>query len=373
MVRRERTWIEISASAVRHNLRSFQRLTGARVGIMPIIKANAYGHGLAEVAKLLKREHSAAFGVAYGEEALRLRALGYRGRIVVLSSWQTNDLIELIKQQVELVVWDWISWRNVTATAQRCKTKPKIHLKVDTGTSRIGFLPSEIKILQRRLASNTSLSIVGIFSHFANAEEVSTSRTKNQLKRFTTLDKELGLPERVERHIACTAAIVRYPEAYFTVVRLGIGLYGLWPSDAIYNWARAHKPEINLKPVLAWKTRLRQIKTVPKGTGIGYGSTMIAKRPLRIGIVPIGYSDGLDRRLSNTGWMIVRGQRAAIIGRVSMNLAMINLSTIDRAVTGDPVTIIGPGISLLDWSQSSHALTYELMARLNPAIPRVIV
>lgn len=373
MVHRERTWIEISASAVRQNLRSFQRLVGPRVGIMPVIKANAYGHGLTELATILRREKTSAYGVAYGEEALHLRASGYRGRIVVLSSWQPSDLPQLIQKNIELVTWDWQSFDAINAAAKRSQRRPMVHLKLDTGTTRIGFLLSDLPKLQRIVIQESRLKIVGLFSHFANAEERSMRRTNEQLKRFTTHNNTLSLPGRVERHISCTAAILRYPEAYFGLVRLGIGLYGLWPSDAIQAWVNADNPKFRLEPALAWYTRLAQVKTVPKGTGIGYGSTVIAKRPTRVGVLPIGYADGYDRRLSNSGWVIVHGRRAPVLGRVCMNLVMVDVTNIPTASVHDHVTLLGPGVSVADWSHTTSALNYELVTRLSPLLPRYIV
>ncbi len=373
MLHRERTWIEISASAVRHNLRQFQRVVGSRIGIMPIIKANAYGHGLREMTKVLGSEKPAALGVAHGEEAIQLRTMNYRGRVVVLSSWQATDLAELIRTKIELVVWDWSSYQAVITAAIRAKVKPRVHLKLDTGTTRIGFLPTDITKLRRSLRDQASFKVVGLFSHFANAEERSLTRTKKQLLRFTTLDQELGLPSRVERHMACTAAILRYPEARFGLIRLGIGLYGLWPSDAIQAWARVNLPGLRLRPALAWYSRLVQVKTVPKGTGIGYGSTVMAKRPTRVGIVPIGYADGFDRRLSNVGGVIIKGRRAVVLGRVCMNLVMVDVSKIPTVRSDEMVTIIGRGSTVADWAEQTGALNYELVTRISPTIRRYIV
>ena len=160
MAHRERTWIEISASAVRHNLQAFQRLVGARVGVMPIIKANAYGHGLAEMSKVLRSEHYAALGVAYGEEALRLRGLKYRGRVVVLSSWENHELKELLWQNIEVAVWDWVSLRAVQRAAQGVAVTAKVHLKLDSGTTRIGFVPTDIQQLRSTLQRHKHFSVV---------------------------------------------------------------------------------------------------------------------------------------------------------------------------------------------------------------------
>lgn len=340
---------------------------------MPIIKANAYGHGLREVMTILKGEKHAALGVAYGEEALRLRDVGYGGRVVALSFWGRHELPALIKRNIEIVVWDFASLSAVTTTAKRLKLKPKVHIKLDSGTSRIGFLSSDIEKLKKLLGQKNSFKIVGLFSHFASAEEQSTHRTNTQLKRFTTLDKQLGLERGVDRHIACTAAVLRYPGARFGLVRLGIGLYGLSPSAEIQAWSRANLPAVTLRPALTWYTHLAQIKVVPKGTGIGYGSIFIARRSMKIGVIPIGYADGYDRRLSNGGYVMIRGQRATIVGRICMNLCMVDVTSIPRAKRGDAVTIIGRGVSLQKISTAAQALNYELVTRINWSIPRKVI
>lgn len=373
MIPHDRTWIEISSTAVRHNFRVFQRLVGSRVGIMPILKANAYGHGWRELATILRVTKPTALGVAYGEEALQLRAAKYRGRIVVLSNWHSRQLPELVKNHIELVVWDWPSYRALWSYARQSKRRSKVHLKLDTGTTRIGFTASDIPKLQKALKIQDSFIVVGLFSHLANAEEQSTTRTKAQLKRFATLDKQLDLDSRVGRHIACTAAILRYPEARFGLIRLGIGLYGLWPSNEIKAWSRAHYPKLRLEPALAWYTQLAQVKRVPPGTGIGYGSTFKAKKAMRVGILPVGYADGYDRRLSNTGHVMIRGRRAPVIGRVCMNLMMVDLTKITSAIAGDRVTLIGPGVTADELAGQSGTINYELVTRINWSLPRYIV
>lgn len=375
MVKNQRTWIEISGAALRHNLKAMQSVVGNSVSIMPIVKANAYGHGFREVLQALRRQPHWGIGVAYGEEALQARALNYRGRILVLSNWQTAELPELIRKKTELVVWDEVSLEAVLNAAAKTLTKPKIHFKLDTGTTRIGFLEHQLPIVLGALR-NQHIKVVGIFSHLANAEEDSTTQTKKQLIRFTTLSLQLGIAgadRGVERHIACTAAILRYPEARFGLVRLGIGLYGLSPSEQNLAWSKANLPAFHFQPALRWYTNIAQVKSISKGTGIGYGSTFRAKRAMRIGVLPIGYADGYDRRLSNNGFVIINGSRAPIIGRVCMNMTMIDVTNVPAAHSGQVVTLIGSGVSADDLARAIDSINYEVTTRINWTIPRYLI
>lgn len=369
MVQDPRTWIEISSSALRYNYRQFRRLVGSQVGILPVLKANAYGHGAVLVARALRGLDTWGFGVAHGDEALHLIDEGIVKRLLVLTSWRSTELPALLKSRVQLVVWDSASLRQVRLAARRVRQVPKIHIKLDTGTTRIGFLATDLPKLRTQLKDD--VNVQGIFSHLAHAEENSTNRTQQQIKRFATLSQDLHVGRGI-RHLACTAAIIRYPEAHFWLVRLGIGLYGYWPSEQIQRWAVAHRVGLRLRPVLHWRTRLTQTKEVPAGTGIGYGSTVVVKRKTRIGIIPVGYFDGIDRKLSNRGWVSIHGQRAPILGRVCMNLTIVDLTRIS-ASAGDPVTIIGPGAQADKLAEAIDTIPYEILSRINPIIERRLV
>lgn len=369
-----RTWIEISHSALEANLRAIQRVIGPKVGVLPMIKANAYGHGLASVLPVLKRARLRGLGVADGQEALAVRAFGYRQPVIVLSSWQTEDLPALLRRNVELVVWDRIALTQIVAVARRLKKRAAVHIKIDTGTSRIGTRKEALQGLHKALkASQMHLRVVGVYSHLANAEETQSERTTAQLNHFTTLSQGFDQGWPGERHIACTAAALRYPESRLSFVRFGIGFYGLWPSAATQAWAERVGLRYKPRPALAWKTRVLQIKRLPARTSIGYGSTVLTKKPVTIGIVPVGYSDGYPRSASNRGVVIVRGKPAPIIGRISMNLMAINLRHVPTAVSGDTVTLIGPGIPIETLAAASGTIHYEIVSRLSTTIPRIQV
>lgn len=370
MPRIPRTWIDLSSSALRHNFRQFRRRVGPGVGILPVVKANAYGHGLAQVITVLKKLPLYGLGVAYGQEALAIRAMGYRGRIVVLSNWQTAELSDLVNHHVEMVVWDFPSLAAVGRLAARHNRQPKIHLKLDTGTSRIGFLPTELPLLRLSI-QRWRLRPVGIFSHLANSEEQRSIRTIQQIKRFTTLVNELSLRPGI-RHLSCTASAIRYPQAHFGLIRPGIGIYGVWPSIENRTWAASNIPWFTLRPVLSWWTRLVQVKRVPAGTFIGYGSTRRVIKATRIGLVPIGYADGYDRRLSDLGRMHIHGRSCPVLGRVSMNLTAIDLGRL-KVRAGQAVAVIAPQEQIIDWPSAAGVFSYELLSRLSPTINRRVV
>lgn len=339
---------------------------------MPVVKANAYGHSTSAVVSALRGMPIWGYGLAYGSEALALRHSGWRGRELVMSYWANNELSEIVRSNIDLAIWDQPSWQAVRTLPPGLRRKVRVHLKLDSGTSRVGFLPTDMQWLKRAVAQKP-FRLVGEFSHLANSEEAHRGRTKRQLKHFATLDKELGLDGGVARHIACTAAALRYPEARFGLIRLGIGLYGLWPSQATQAAIRGHQADFQLRPALEWKTRVSQIKRLATGTAIGYGSTAVVKRPTTIGVLPIGYADGYARAWSNRAWTIIRGRRAPIIGRVSMNLTMVDLSAVPSARRGDDVRLLGAGIPAETLAELNSTIHYEVTTRINSAIPRILI
>lgn len=364
-----RTWVEISGDALRHNFQSIRQVVEP-VPIAPVIKSNAYGHGLPHIARLLKPLHVWGVCVAYGSEALRLRELGWKKPILVLSFWRPEELHALLEQHVALVAWDETSIRHIGEATLKYHLPAQVHIKADTGTTRIGFSSGDLSKAAQLVGRYPLVQASGFFSHLANSEEVNTARTKSQIKRFATLEKSWPIPGGL-RHLSCTAAALRYPEARFGLIRLGIGLYGLWPSSAT---KAATKPKITLEPVLSWKTTVSQIKRVPIGTAVGYGSSWTAKKPTLIATLPVGYSDGYYRSWSNVAWVMIRNHRAPVIGRVSMNLVTVDVTKIPGVRRGDIVTLLGPGITSDTLATLGYqTLHYEVTTTIHPDIPRLII
>lgn len=372
------TWLEINRSALRHNLQEFRRVVGPKTKIMAVVKSNAYGHGFLEIVKFCDTNKNVdLLAVANLDEALVLRQNKIKKSIFILTFFEPQKLKTISAKfwkDVALPIYDLKTAQLVNQLAQKRGIKIKIHLKVDTGTSRIGFLPNELltKKTLKMLKSLKNIKIEGIFSHFAASEE-NLNYTKKQLKTFSRIVsrlKEQGIDPPL-KHIACTASSIVIKESQLDAVRLGIGLYGLWPSPQTKN-----RNGLDLKPVLSWHTRLIQVKKIPKNTPVGYGCTYLAKRPTLLGIIPIGYWDGLDRRLSNCGQVLFKGRKCPILGRICMNLTMIDLTGL-QARTGDKVTLLGRQgkntITAEDLANKIGTINYEVVTRINPWLPRHII
>lgn len=359
-----RTWVELSRSALSWNFGQFQRFFENKAIICPVVKANAYGHDVSWVTNKLSGKPIWGYSVAYGNEALKLKPRVGKSRIVVLSAWQPEELPDLIRQGIELVVWDTEAVKRIAAIGRRLNLRPAVHVKVDTGTTRIGTRFDELDSLMATLDRYRSeIKISGVFSHYADSEAKSLSFAELQQLRFLDAAKQIRAPWQ---HIACTAASLRLPLRGSNVIRLGIGLYGLWPSDETRRATR----QIHLRPVLSWKTRILQVKHIPRGTTVGYGRTFGAARAMRIGILPVGYADGYDRRASNASWVMIGGSRCPVIGRVSMNLMAVDVARVREARAGQIATLIGPGIEADALAKTWQTIHYEIVSRIHPAIPR---
>lgn len=360
-----RTWIEVSRSALLWNFGQFQRFFGNQAQIAPVIKANAYGHGAPWVIKTLKQRQIWGFCVAYGQEALDLKPLLNKHRLLVLSAWQPSELPSLIAASTHLVVWDNTSAKLVATAARRLGRRANVHLKIDTGTSRIGVRPEGVASTMKFLQAQRWLYVAGIFSHYADSESANLGFARQQRQRFIQISEQYAVPFR---HIACTAASLRLPLEQTDFVRLGIGLYGLWPSSAT---ARANR--VTLKPVLSWKTRVLQVKRVPAGATVGYDRTYRVRRHTRLAVLPIGYADGYDRRASNQSWVVINGRRCPVRGRVSMNLTIVDLGLRTPGRPGTTATLIGRGVDADALASSWKTISYEAVSRIDRTIPRLEV
>ena len=364
-----KTWIEISKKNLLRNLGEFKKRSG-KTAIMAVIKANAYGHGLKEVASMLKTRPETMLGVDSLEEALLARSAAPKNEIMILGYVPKKDLKFAIKKRFHVSLYDKEILAHVN---QLIKTgainagELRAHLKIETGTNRLGIRPEEIK--------NINIpKLEGVYTHLAESESIKSNFYKKQVATLAAAKKILLSKNIVPKftHTSCTAAIIQRGALGGNLVRLGIGLYGLWPSEEL---EKKFSGKIRIKPVLSWKTRLAQVKKVPAGETVGYDRTHKAKAGKTIGIVPVGYYDGLDRRLSNTGNVLVNGKVAKIIGRVCMNMTMVDLSGAS-AKSGDEIVLIGRSgkkeISADEVAKEIGTINYEIVARINPLTPRVI-
>lgn len=373
-----KTCLEISENALLHNFNEFQKIVGKKVMVAPVVKANAYGHGLKEVVLILKNKTD-IFAVDNIDEALAIRKISKKVKVLILG-YTTRDNIKLaIKQNISFVVYNLDMLKYICSL--KLTKKAIIHIKVETGLNRQGIHGSDlINVLNFIKKHSDKILLEGIYTHFVNIEDTKDpSFAKTQLIRFKNsleVVKEGGL-NPILIHTAASEASLLYKESHFSMIRLGIGLYGLWPSQETKNYFRSKGKNITLKPVLTWKSIIVQVKLVSKGESVGYGRTWIADRASRIAIIPIGYSDGFDRKLSNIGRVIVCGSYAPVIGRVAMNMIMVDVNNIKNIKEGSEVIIIGRKgkleITAEELAEKIGTINYEVVSRISPFLPRIII
>ena len=378
-MRKERTWIEINERALTSNIHQLRSISsGAR--FCAVLKANAYGHGLSEVSRIVGRAGVDCFGVDSIDDALFLRERFPSTLIIVLGFVLPTRFEEAIHHQIELTMYDREGLEELQAVAAKSASQVFIHLKLETGTSRQGVLEEDLQELLKLFQSSKHLVLSGVSTHFANIEEVDTPEYASlQFDRFSQqvkLIQENGLsPEFI--HCACSAAIILYPDTHGTLVRSGISMYGIWPSEETQSAARKREFSIDLEPVLQWKTRIAQIKSLPAGTPVSYGLTEILSKRSRIAVLPVGYSDGYDRRLSSKGEVLVSGYRCKVIGRVCMNMTMVDVSAVPNPEKEQEVILLGrDGRNEILANQTADrigTIGYEILARINSTLPRIVV
>ena len=374
-------WVELERGAPDHNLRELRRCAAPGVKMCAVVKSNAYGHGVAPMVRLL--ESADWFAVNSLEEGLEIRALGEKRPVLVLGHVPLSALGEAVAHDLDLTLCNLESLEALgRLDRERLGGRPiRVHLKVETGTGRQGVLPGELEGFARRLQALPGAELAGVSTHFANIEDtLNHGYAERQIAQFQQargLLKALGLEPPLV-HAACTAAGILFPETHHTLVRAGIGVYGLWPSRETYLSALlGHRPVPELKPVLSWKTRIAQLKTLPEGSYVGYGCTFKTTRATRLAVLPVGYADGYDRALGNTAHVLVAGKRAAVIGRVSMNMCMADVTDIPRAGLEEEVVLLGSSgeerISAETLATWAGTISYEVVTRISPLLERRVV
>jgi alanine racemase len=374
-----KTWVEINKNNLLHNLEQFKKLVGDGVKIMGVIKANAYGHGLTEVAGVIS-EKVDWFGVDSFVEALKLREVGSKKPILVLGYTELADLKEAVKNNISLTVYNKETVEKLgKIPIHNPNLNPKIHIKIETGTSRQGVLEKDLQDFVKFIKQFPSIEIQGLSTHYANIEDTTDSSfAMEQLATFSRI-AEILKKEGVTplRHTACSAATILFPETRFEMVRLGISMYGLWSSKETKAVAKNKNLEFDLKPVLIWKTIVAQIKNLPVGTPIGYGLSERASRDLKIAILPIGYYDGYDRKIGSIGNVLIRGKRCKVLGRICMDMIIVDVTDLEKVELEDEVVLLGKQgreeITAEDLAGKIGTINYEVVTRINPYILRHIV
>ena len=372
------TWLEISKSALLSNIDNFKKIAPPKTKQIAIVKANAYGHGLIEVAKIIQDEVD-YLAVSNIDEARKLRQNDITRNIIVLGYFDLNSqTIDWANQErVELTISDFNQAQLLSKISHNRDIRA--HIKIDTGLGRLGirkeFACGEIiKINQL-----PNILIKGIYTHIADAID-HKEYAATQLESFVEIKNQLsksGLDYPIF-HIAKTEALLLMPQTALDAVRLGIGIYGLWPNKKIINEAKNTSPNLNLKPAMTWKSLVWQVKDYPEGEYIGYGCSHKTRRKTKIAIIPVGYSEGYDRRLSNKGFVLLKGNKVPVIGRICMNMTIIDITDIqDNINPGDEVVLMGAQgnfeTTADDISQEIGTINHEIISRINPNLKRIII
>lgn len=371
------SWIEISQTALRHNLREIRKVVGSTVQIFPCVKANAYGHGVAYVAQAMIESGVAGFSVAEFEEACSLREQNVTHPIRIMSPLPDAHLHAAANADLWVWVHDLPDAQRVIQGVKDCAKSLNVVVKVDTGMGRFGAALAEVEELLQFIQKSNRVQVVSVATHFATADLadalfVSQQEGFAQSKRLAT--RVMGdTPLRFQS--ANSAALLREAQTPGAIVRPGLAVYGYWPAPTLDPVAAAQ--QVSLRPVLAWKTRLLQIKRLPAGANVGYGGRTRLEKPTLVGTIPVGYAHGLDRRLSQRGTVLVGGKQVALLGNICMNVAMVDVSAVDDVQVGDEVVLIGKQgavtQSAADLAQAMGAIVYEVLVQLSPAIERRLI
>ena len=365
------TWAEIDLAAITHNIQQFRSHISPRTRLMAIVKANAYGHGAVQVARTAVAAGVSFLSVGMVEEAIELRENGLTAPILILGYTPKEYAPYLVQYRLTPSVFTLPEAQAFSQAAVQAKTKLEVHVKVDTGMTRVGCQAQEADSFIRQLAAMPGLQITGLYTHFASADQQDLTFARLQLARY------LALVERLEargikiplKHVANSAAAMSMPEAQLDMVRLGIGLYGLYPS------AEVNRSQIQLQPAMTLKAKIVYLKDVPAGVGVSYGSTYVTTQPARIATLNIGYGDGYRRQLSNRGQVLVHGQRVPVVGRICMDQTMINVQDVPGVQAGDEVVLFGQQdgalLSVDEVASWLDTINYEVITAISRRVPRV--
>ena len=368
-----RTWAEINLDCLAHNVEQIQKVVGKRTEIMAVVKADAYGHGVLETVNTLVDSGCSRLAVSMLDEAIQLRQIGINIPILVLSHTNPLRVDELIKYHITQTVYSHDIAKALSDEAVRQGTKARVHIKIDTGMTRVGFPPgySAVKAVSE-IQKLPGIIVEGIFTHFAVADEKDKSFTIHQAELFDSIISELnriGILIPI-RHIANSAAVIQYPELAMEMVRPGIILYGIYPSKEV------DRSVLDLKPAMTLKTTIAMIKWVEENTSVSYGRKFVTKRRSRIATIPVGYADGYSRLLTGKARVLVNGQFAPVVGSICMDQCMIDVTDIEGEIqTGDEVVLLGKQgsceITAEELADHIGTIPYEIVCIIGKRVPRV--
>ncbi|MEE9316566.1 MAG: alanine racemase [bacterium] len=364
------TWAEIDLGAFRHNFREIKRKLRKSVSLLPVVKADGYGHGMEEIARASLSCGAKLLGVANIEEGIFLRKRRITAPILILGSvYPLSNFTYILRYNLSPIICSLQASQELSKIAKRRKKKVKVHIKVDTGMGRIGISAENAANLVKKVIQLPGIIVEGIFTHLAAADS-DYQFTMEQIGKFQSVIDELKRDNiNIKyRHAANSTAILRYSDAHFNLARPGISLYGLVPFEGAER-------EIDLKPVMQLKTKIVFIKRVKKGTSISYGRTWKANRDSIIGTLPIGYADGYNRLLSNRAEMLICGKRVPLVGRVCMDMCMVDVTSLPNVKVGEEVVLIGSQgkekITANEIAKLIGTITYEVVCGISKRVPRI--
>lgn len=370
-----RVYAKIDLDAVAYNMEEMKRRINGNTQIMAVLKTDGYGHGAVPIAEMIEKyDYIWGFAVATLDEAVVLRTEGVKKPILVLGCIFPDQYMEMLEHDIRMNVYSEEMAKEISRMARREGKTAYIHIKLDTGMARLGFSISEESLESIvRISQMPNVKMEGVFTHFAKADETDKTFTKKQIRDFvymTNALKDNGVTFEYE-HCANSAAIIDVEEARFDLVRAGIAMYGLYPSEDV------DKNQVRLKPALALKSHIAFVKEIEAGTPVSYGGTFVADKKMKIATIPVGYGDGYPRNLSDKGYVLIRGKKAHIIGRICMDQFMVDVTDVEGVSFGDKVTLIGrdgnESISVECLSDICGRFNYEFICDLGKRIPRVYV
>lgn len=362
----------IDLDAISYNIRGVKEKVGPSVEVMAVVKANAYGHGALEVARIALEAGASWLGVALPEEGAELRIAGINAPILVLGVTPPGQAALVSNHNLAQAITSWDQAEALSREARLSRKRIGVHLKLDTGMGRIGIPPDQVLNLATKVAKAPGLILEGAMTHFADADSKDKDWARAQLQRFLKGVDDLSAEgiQIIYRHAANSAAILDLPESYLDMVRPGIMIYGYYPSQEVSR-------SIHLRPTLTLRSEVAFLKEVPPGTGISYGRTFITSRRTRVATLPIGYADGYSRLLSNSGMALIRGQRVPVIGRVCMDMIMVDVTEVPDARPGDEAILYGrqggEEISVEEVATKLGTISYEMVCSISQRVPRVYI
>lgn len=372
------TWAEVSLGNLRYNFGVVQRHLGPGVTVCAVVKADAYGHGATECARSLEEEGARWLGVTSLDEAIPLRDAGIQVRILLLTGFWRGEEEEIIRLRLTPTVWEPGQVELLGKAAARLGIpKHPVHLKVDTGMGRLGVAPEDLPGVVSALKSSPHLLLEGLSTHLASSEILDAPSVGEQLRSFEEAKRVLrnaGL-EPALVHVANTGAVISRRETWHNMARPGIALYGYYlPFERAGREVSGSKLRLAVKPVLTWKTRILSLRDMRANQALGYGGTYVTKAPARIAVLPVGYADGLSRQLSSRGRVIVREHYAPIVGRISMDLTLVDVTGLPEIAVGDEVVLLGSGdglsVDAREHAELANTSLYEILCSISKRVPR---